>query len=144
MGNSPPRSAMGTAGALMPYRQAAPAWASGTSRSATVTDAWRLTGPAVAAIRNATLPSPCPSTLEVKVIQSTGVVARQTHSRATATDSVPAPPAEVNVEGGAEMVASHRADVGVVMFVAIETELPHPRAVPAALVTTAANSRGVR
>lgn len=70
------------------------------------------------------MPSPCPSAAEVNVIQVTGEVARQEHSRATVTDSVPDPPAGVNDPEEFETVASHRALAGAVMLVDVEAELP--------------------
>jgi hypothetical protein len=93
-------------------------------------------------MRYDTVPSPWPSTVDVKVIQFTGLVARHEHSRATVIASVPEPPDELNVETGAETDASHRAAVGVVIAVDVEAELPHPNAATAP--TTAANSRGGR
>lgn len=85
-----------------------------------------------------TLPSPCPSTAEVKTIQLTGEVARHAHSRATAIASVPDPPAELNCDAGEETVASHRLEAGVVTLVDVDAELPQPYARSAA--TAEANS----
>ena len=47
-------------------------------------------------MRKLTVPSPWPSTAEVKVIQLTGEVARHAHSRATAIERLPDPPVELN------------------------------------------------
>lgn len=89
-------------------------------------------------MRKLTVPSPWPSTVEVKVIQLTGEVARHAHSRATAIERLPDPPVELNCEPGDETVASHRDDAGVVTLVDVEAELPQPNAVSKA--TAAANS----
>lgn len=72
----------------------------------------------------------------------TGVVARQEHSRATATASVPVPPEELKEDAGDETVASHRLDAGAVMFVEVEAELPQLSA--AIVAAAAAKSRGAR
>ena len=88
-------------------------------------------------MRKLTVPSPWPSTAEVKVIQLAGEVARQAHSRATAMATVPEPPVELNCDEGDETVASQREDAGVVTFVDVEAELPQPHATKA---TAAANS----
>ena len=72
-------------------------------------------------------------------IQLTGLVARQVHSRATFTLSVPLPPAAPNAVGEDETDASQRVDVGEVTFVDVVAELPHAPATSAAN-----NSRGAR
>ena len=89
-------------------------------------------------MRKLTVPSPWPSTAEVKLIQLTGEVARQAHSRATAIESVPEPPAELNDDAGDETVDSQRAEAGVVTLVDVEAELPQPYATISA--NAAANS----
>lgn len=106
-------------------RQGAPAWATGTCRSATLTAPCLVTGSAFSATRNVTLPSPCPSVAEVKTIQPACEVARQVHSRSTVIDSVPTPPLAVKFEVEEPTVAEQRAVVleGAVTFV--EAELPH-------------------
>ncbi len=106
-----------------------------TCRSATETEACRLTGSGFSVIRYDTLPSPWPSTAVVKTIQLTGEVARHEHSRATAIASVPVPPAELNWADGVETVPSHRADAGVVTLVDVEAELPQPYASVASAAT---------
>jgi hypothetical protein len=63
---------------------------------------------------------------DVNAIQLTGDTARQEHSRATLTASVPAPPAELNWDEGFETVASQRAEAGAVTFVDVDAELPQP------------------
>ncbi len=77
-------------------------------------------------IRYETLPSPWPSTADVRTIQLTGEVARHEHSRAMAMARVPVPPVELNCDDGDETVASHRAEAGVVTLVDVEAELPQP------------------
>lgn len=89
-------------------------------------------------MRYDTLPSPCPSTADVKTIQAAADDARQAHSRATATESVPEPPVELNDDAGAETVDSHRDEAGVVTLVEVEPELPQPYATISA--NAAANS----
>ena len=89
-------------------------------------------------MRKLTLPSPWPSTAEVKAIQPAGEVARHAHSRATAMVTVPDPPDGLNCDEGAETVDSHRDDAGVVTLVDVEAELPQPYASSAA--NAAANS----
>lgn len=53
-------------------------------------------------MRNVTVPSPCPSTLDVNVIHAAGVVARQAHSRATVIVTEPVPPDGLKADGGPE------------------------------------------
>ena len=89
-------------------------------------------------MRKLTVPSPWPSTAEVKLIQLTGEVARQPHSRATAIARLPDPPVELNCDEGDETVASHRDEAGVVTFVDVDAELPQPNA--ASDATAATNS----
>jgi hypothetical protein len=117
----------------------APCCDSATCRSATDTFAWRGTGSAFSATRKPTDPSPCPSAADVNEIQLTGLVARQAHSRATFTLSVPLPPAAPNAPGDGDTDASQRVDVGEVTFVEVVAELPHPAAASAR-----DNSRGTR
>lgn len=75
------------------------------------------------------MPSPCPSTLEVNVIQLTGLVARHAHSRATAIVIVPEPPDELNDDAADDdTVASQRVDVskvGPAVELEVVAELPH-------------------
>jgi hypothetical protein len=85
------------------------------------------------------VPSPCPSALDVNVIQLTGLAARHAHSRATLTVSVPDPPAAGWLAGDAATVASQRFVAGDVIVVDVLAELPHPAA-PSAMN----NSRGAR
>ena len=101
-------------------------------------EACLLTGSGFSLMRYDTLPSPWPSTADVKTIQLAADDARQAHSRATATESVPEPPAELKVESGDETVDSHREEAGVVTLVDVEAELPQPYAAISA--NAAANS----
>lgn len=64
----------------------------------------------------------------MNVIQLTGEVARHAHSRATPMASVPEPPVELKVDAGAETMASHREEAGVVTVVVVEAELPQAAA----------------
>ena len=73
------------------------------------------------------------------MIQLTGVVARQAHSRSTATLTVPLPPADAKVVAGIDTAASHRDEDGDVTVVEVLAELPHPMAARAMH-----NSRGAR
>lgn len=125
---------------LTVYWHGAADCASGTWRSATVTDAWRASGSAFSATLYATVPSPCPSAVDVKVIHDAETEARHEHSRAIPIDKVPDPPAAGNDPLLLEIVASHRPDAGDVTFVAVDAELPQPIAVRA----SARNSRDVR
>ena len=84
--------------------------------------------------------SPCPSVADVKVIQLTGEVARHVHSRATAIDTVPVPPADPNAPDELVIVASHRVAVGDVTFVLVEAEPPQPNET----APSVRNSRDVR
>lgn len=122
----PPVPSTASAVGLTVYSQGAGPCASATCRSATASEACRATGSAFSATRYATVPSPWPSTAEVKVIQLTGVEARHEHSRATLTPSVPVPPAGPNDPVELEIVASHRLDAGAVTLVEVEAELPQP------------------
>lgn len=142
MDSAPPVDAIAAEGGRTWNRHGAPVCASGTWRSATAIDACRFTGSGFSATRKETVPSPCPSTLDVKMIQLTGLVARHEHSRATAIDRVPDPPDEPNDDGGADTVASQREDVGLVTAVEVEAELPQPTA--ASVATQTANSRDTR
>lgn len=76
------------------------------------------------------LPSPCPSTAEVIAIQFACEVARQEHSRATATDTVPVPPVAAKVETDEVTFGSHREEAdGPVTLV--DVELPQATAAKA-------------
>ena len=75
----------------------------------------------------------------VKVIQLAGEIARQEHSRATDTDSVPVPPPGPKELLELETLASQREEAGEVMVLVVVAELPH-----AADVSARRNSRGAR
>ena len=97
-----------------------------TFRSATEIFAWRTTGSAFGATLNVTVPSPWPSTLEVNVIQFTGVAAFHEQSRVTPIETLPVPPVDANVDEDMPTFAWHRAAAGAVTDVVVFAELPHP------------------
>jgi hypothetical protein len=86
---------------------------------------WRETGSALAATRNATVPSPCPLVPEVIWIHDAWVDAVHPHSRDTPIVNVPVPPSAEKLEEELVTDAWQRVVVGLVAVVTlVVAELP--------------------
>lgn len=96
-------------------------------RSAIEMLACRATGSAFCATAKVTVPSPWPSTVEVKVIQLAGVAAFHEQSRVVPTERLPVPPVEPNVVEDIPTFAWQRVAAGAVTDVDVFAEPPQPK-----------------
>lgn len=122
----PPAAPIVVALGMTSYRHGAGLCAMEIERSATVTAPCLATGSAFSATRNPTLPSPCPSAVEVTAIHFACDAARQEHSRATATETVPVPPVAPNVDTDELTLGSQRDDASDGLVTLVDVELPQP------------------